>query len=690
MRINRLQIHAFGKLQDRELCFTPGLNLIYGPNESGKSTLMAFLRAALYGFNQPLGKNRRIQKELYEKYRPWFDHRYGGWLELDWKGQQLRIYHDFNHQYFSIEGSEGEVWSHPGIDLGDSRSIGMALLGMNGLIYDQLIALDSSRLRPQVKGWEQLSRFLLDHSGMTTLSAAGGRAADLLGLQHMKNRSIYNKRAKLRQEQIAGIEEKLAQNLLEQMKIPEGRRQLQVSEEQMRILRIKLFYGEQILRSKNRESGSLKELEALEEIDHEIKIRRESLGTGVSMEEFRYLSSLESELQDCAHDCQALEEQLKRDSADEDQPLDAWDRGLFLLSKISWPMVLGICLLGLLLYGGNILPKEALWLFAFPILLGLTKFLSPRLMENRAGARLDDANLSVKEELLQELKAAEEELRRLSAERGRILEDAQVRDIGEYGQKTARLGELNRLEYQRDLLAGHLQVQGRGSGGSELDFCVLEEYMGFGSEEFEELKSLEEDLTREISVLEYELQKKELVLRESRDLKEELQDLLREEELQERQEQSAELAHTALKKTIQQLRQRHEAQSSAKMGRRLSHLTMGRYDELIVDGEQRVFFREPKENRLVPVEQLSAGTMDQAYLSILLSSLDGAQGEKRDLPLLLDDALVQWDDIRLERMLQILQEESQHRQILLFTCTAREWEASKRLQIQPNIIELVR
>lgn len=690
MRINRLQIHAFGKLQDRELCFTPGLNLIYGPNESGKSTLMAFLRAALYGFNQPLGKSRRVQRELYEKYRPWFDHRYGGWLELDWKGQHLRIYHDFNHHNFSIERSGDGEWCHPGIDLGDSRSIGLALLGINGLLYDQLIALDSSSLRPQVKGWEQLSRFLLDHSGMTTLSAAGSRAADLLGLQHTKNRSITNKRAKLRLKQIAGIEEKLARNLLEQMKIPEGRQELQKLEEQMRILRSKLYYGEQILRSKNRQSASLKEQDTLEELDHEIKLRRESLGTGVSMEEFQYLSSLESELQDCAHACRDLEDQLEKVSSDEHEQLNGWARGLSLLSKISWPMVLGINLMGLLLYWKKILQKEALWLFAFSIFLGLTKFLSPWLMENRARARMDDANPEAKEELLQELRAAEEEERRLLSERGRILEDAQVRDIGEYGQKAMGLGELHRLETQRDLLIGQLQVQGRGPDGSELVFCVLEEYMGFGSEEFEELKRLEENLTREISVLEYELQKNELVLGESRDLKEELQDLLREQELQERQEQSAELAHIALKKTIQQLRLRHEAESSAKMGRRLSQLTGGRYDELIVDEEHRVFFREPEENRLVPVEQLSAGTMDQAYLSILLSTLDGFQGEMQDWPLLLDDALVQWDDGRLERMLRILQKESQHRQVLLFTCTAREREACKRMQIQPNIIELVR
>lgn len=49
--ISRLKVYRFGAFQDRSLPdFQPGLNLLYGPNESGKTTLMTFLRAMLFGF----------------------------------------------------------------------------------------------------------------------------------------------------------------------------------------------------------------------------------------------------------------------------------------------------------------------------------------------------------------------------------------------------------------------------------------------------------------------------------------------------------------------------------------------------------------------------------------------------------------------------------------------------------------
>ena len=65
---------------------------------------------------------------------------------------------------------------------------------------------------------------------------------------------------------------------------------------------------------------------------------------------------------------------------------------------------------------------------------------------------------------------------------------------------------------------------------------------------------------------------------------------------------------------------------------------------------------------------LSAGTYDQAYLSLrlALSSLmfDNAEG----LPILLDDVLTQYDDKRAETALKYLKEYSEYGQIIMFTC----------------------
>ena len=42
---------TFGRLDHDELTLSPGLNLLYAPNESGKSTWGAFIRTMLYGLS---------------------------------------------------------------------------------------------------------------------------------------------------------------------------------------------------------------------------------------------------------------------------------------------------------------------------------------------------------------------------------------------------------------------------------------------------------------------------------------------------------------------------------------------------------------------------------------------------------------------------------------------------------------
>ncbi len=69
MQIKEAKIFNFGKLQNKTLHFAPGINVIYGKNESGKSTLHAFLTAMLFGMEKSRG--RASEADAYTKYEPW-------------------------------------------------------------------------------------------------------------------------------------------------------------------------------------------------------------------------------------------------------------------------------------------------------------------------------------------------------------------------------------------------------------------------------------------------------------------------------------------------------------------------------------------------------------------------------------------------------------------------------------------
>ena len=89
MIINKIDITAFGMLENRQFDFSDGLNLLYGSNESGKTTVLSFVKFMLYG--------TKIHKEysasaFKEKYMPWSGKPMSGSLTLtDETGRQYII-----------------------------------------------------------------------------------------------------------------------------------------------------------------------------------------------------------------------------------------------------------------------------------------------------------------------------------------------------------------------------------------------------------------------------------------------------------------------------------------------------------------------------------------------------------------------------------------------------------------------
>lgn len=83
MYIKRAKVFGFGNLVEQEFEFSPHLTVIYGQNEAGKSTLLAFMISVLFGF--------ATKKRPYEQYIPKTTGRYGGELELAVEGHKLLI-----------------------------------------------------------------------------------------------------------------------------------------------------------------------------------------------------------------------------------------------------------------------------------------------------------------------------------------------------------------------------------------------------------------------------------------------------------------------------------------------------------------------------------------------------------------------------------------------------------------------
>lgn len=96
MRILKLIPTAFGKFHaTKPLDLDPGLNLIAGGNEAGKSTLQAFILGMLYGFKKE-GLSRVKRTDEFEKYRPWHGRDYAGVMVYEHDGRRYRIERSFD------------------------------------------------------------------------------------------------------------------------------------------------------------------------------------------------------------------------------------------------------------------------------------------------------------------------------------------------------------------------------------------------------------------------------------------------------------------------------------------------------------------------------------------------------------------------------------------------------------------
>ena len=93
--IRELKLYHFGKFHQKSLSLRPGINIIYGGNEAGKSTIHRFIKAMLFGVTRLRGKG--AANDDYSRCQPWDDVRgYEGLMIFEHGGKRYRIYRNFN------------------------------------------------------------------------------------------------------------------------------------------------------------------------------------------------------------------------------------------------------------------------------------------------------------------------------------------------------------------------------------------------------------------------------------------------------------------------------------------------------------------------------------------------------------------------------------------------------------------
>lgn len=160
IRINEAQLTAFGKFRNKRIRFSDGLQVLYGANEAGKSTIQLFLRVMLYGVPNQRKSSSVVLRDR-ERIIPWGERNATGILKLTVDGKQIQIHRRFGK---TPAGDRTEVLDAlTGETLGEynGENLGERLLGIPAEIFEKTFWIRQDSSFP-VGTDEELSRRLMN------------------------------------------------------------------------------------------------------------------------------------------------------------------------------------------------------------------------------------------------------------------------------------------------------------------------------------------------------------------------------------------------------------------------------------------------------------------------------------------------------------------------------------------------
>ncbi len=166
MYIKQLKLKNFGRFHNTAIDFGPGINLIYGENESGKTTIFYFIKSMLFGMERQRGKASK--NDVYSLYEPWNNALfYEGELKFNAGDRNFRIergFHKAQRKEKLINEDDAEELS---IAQGDLLHL---LDGLNENIFKNTMAI--SQLKSETD--EGLANELKNYTSGFSLSGDGG------------------------------------------------------------------------------------------------------------------------------------------------------------------------------------------------------------------------------------------------------------------------------------------------------------------------------------------------------------------------------------------------------------------------------------------------------------------------------------------------------------------------------------
>lgn len=611
MRLLELHIDGFGKFHDRTISFNDGINIIYGKNEAGKSTLHTFIRGMLFGIER--GRGRAAKNDLYTKYEPWENSgTYEGWLRLEKDGTIYRIERRFRKENKSLKiinetkGLEEEV---------TPAFVSSLLDGLTETMYNNTISIGQLKSATEDGMVTELKNYIANMNTTGNISLNITKATAFLrnqkrsleaGLIPEASREFTSLLAEIRnvEAEIAGpeYENQLAayQNMRTQVK-----GLIDNTQTQKKDLDEKLTNGKKVLSDNGFTDRA--SVDAMSSDAERLYSEYNTLNGECNKKSRKVLSGLTAVLGIAGLGAAAV------------------------LGYFNLTAYLPVC---------GVAAAAAVIFFIISLFIRQKDKECHRLFDNTSSE--------------------------LGALLARHLGDSAVSEDAMNAFR-ARMGEFSKL---CDMVA---QSEAEIRKFLE-DLSNLQTKQAGCSEMIEKQQRTQ-----------WELEKKLEHLSNCKNKAKALKRTLAENDRIHDEIVAIDLAQETMADLSSSIRDSFGLYLNKEASQYITGITGGIYDSMSIDENLNVFLNT--KTKLVPLENVSSGTMDQVYLALRLAAAKLLQGSGSGFPLIFDDSFTQYDDERLKTALEWLAS-AYGGQIIIFTCHRREAQMLRARQVEFQLIEM--
>lgn len=650
MKINKIKINSYGKLKNKEINLENNLNIIYGKNESGKSTVLKFILNIFYGASKNK-KGRDISD--FEKYKPWDSEEYSGKLTYELNNKsKYEIYREFNKKNPNIFNEKGEdILKEFNID----KNRGSEFFYEQTQINEEMFLATSVAMQQEVKIARGTQNILIQkisnllETGEDKISYK--KAVDKINKMQLDKIGTERSREKpinIIQKNINDIEEKI-----NELKKYENI-QYEIEDE------------------KNNLKNKLKEKEIKNELLKEIKINNEK--NNLEKEKIKIKEKIVDENKNKINIIKNNLEKINNKIIEEKKYEKNIDGK----------------------YEKNKLNKKLNFIFIFLIIINILWILFiPKLVENKIIKYIFLLTVPIflifyvfsKNKLNKKIKILEknnkDNFEKINNEKNNL-----ENEINIYKNNIEQLlNEINTIKLENNLKNNLkendlINKYQKNIEKNEINYLLKKENI---NNDINLLESEISNLKIEINRLELKKENIEPELENLSSMEEELYSLKEQYNSLQKTKVSIELVKSLLARAYENMKNSVSPVFTRKLSENIETITKGKYCKLTFNDEQGLIV-ELENGNYIPAERLSIGTIDQLYLSLRLAMLDEISNEK--VPIILDEAFAYYDNERLKNILLYLAKEFYDRQIIIFTCTDREKNILNQENINYNFIEI--